>query len=101
MLRIIVALAALVAMPQIAVAQEHHAYAAGTVSLVTLTHSDDQPLGGATLGGSALFGVRVSKRVAIECEPSFAGLLSWDYTYRPSPSLSATVVASRRDTFFP
>jgi hypothetical protein len=45
--------------------------------------------------------VTVSPRVAIEFEPSFGGRNSWEYTYRPSPSLFARVVASRRDMFFP
>ena len=101
MVRIMIALAALVVLPRPAVGQEPRAYAGGTVNFVTATHSDDQPLGGTTVGGSALFGVQVSPRVAIEVEPSFGGSYSWQYTYRPSPSLVATVVASRRDTFFP
>src|SRR6476469_3432060 len=101
MVRIIVALAALVAFPQVAGAQESHVYAGGTVTFVTQTHSDDQPLGGTTIGGSVLFGARVSPRVAIECEPSFGESFSWEYTYRPAASLIATVVASRHDTFIP
>jgi hypothetical protein len=101
MVRIIVALAALVTFPGIAVAQDSHAYVGGTVSFVTQTHADDEPLGGTTLGGSALFGMRVSSHVAIECEPSFGGSHSQEYTYRPAPSLIATVVASRRDTVVP
>ena len=101
MARILIALAALVALPQVAGAQEHRVYAGGAFTFATQTHSDEQPLGGTTIGGSALFGVRVSHRVAIECEPSFVGTLSWEYTYRPVASLLATVVASRRDTFIP
>jgi hypothetical protein len=58
-------------------------------------------LGGTTFGGSALFGLRVADHVAIEFEPSFGGSYSWQYTYHPAPSLTATVVASRRDTFLP
>ena len=68
---------------------------------MTQAHSDTEPLGGTTWGGSVLFGVQVSPRVALEFEPSFGGQYSWEYTYRPSPSLIADVVASRRDTFFP
>jgi hypothetical protein len=58
-------------------------------------------MGGTTRGGSVLFGVQVSPRVAVEFEPWFGGSYSWEYTYRPSPSLIARVVASRRDAFFP
>jgi hypothetical protein len=58
-------------------------------------------LGGEAWGGSALFGVQLSPRVAVEIEPSFGGAYSWQYTYRPSPLLTADVVASRRDTFVP
>ncbi len=101
MVRIVIALAALVFLPPPVVAQQPRAYAGGAVNFVTATHSDDQPLGGMTFGGSVLFGIQASPRVAIEIEPSFGGSFSWQYTYRPSPSLVATVVASRRDTFFP
>ena len=101
MVRIIAALIALVAVPQTVAGQEPRAAVGGTINVVTQTHSDDQPLGGTTLGGSALVGVRVATRLAIEFEPSFGGSYSWEYSYRPAPSLIATVVASRRDTFFP
>jgi hypothetical protein len=99
--RIVVALVAFFAFPLIVVAQESRVYAGGTFNLVTQTHSDREPMGGTTQGGSALFGVQVSPRVAIEFEPSFGGRYSWQYTYRPSISRIANVVASRRDTFFP
>ena len=101
MVRMVVAVVALIAFPFIAMAQESRLYVGGTFNLVTQTHSDGEPIGGTTQGGSALFGVQVSPRVAIEFEPSFGGRNSWEYTYRPSPSLLARVVASRRDTFFP
>jgi len=101
MVRIIMLLSALVAVPRTVAGQEPRATVGGTINFVTQTHSDDQPLGGTTLGGSALVGVRVAPRVAIEFEPSFGGSYSSEYTYRPAPSLLATVVASRRDTFFP
>ncbi|HEX8029029.1 MAG TPA: hypothetical protein VF491_11235 [Vicinamibacterales bacterium] len=39
--------------------------------------------------------------MAIEFEPSFGNSYSRQYTYRPAPSLTAMVVASRRDTFLP
>ena len=100
MIRIIVVLVALVAIPRDVAAQEPRAAVGGTINFVTQTHDDDQP-GGTTLGWSALVGVKVASRVSIEFEPSFGGTYSWEYTYRPSPSLTATVVASRRDTFFP
>jgi len=99
--RTVVALVALVAYPLIVDAQESRVYIGGTFNFVTQTHSDREPIGGTTQGGSALFGVQVSPRVAIEFEPSLAGRYSWRYTYRPSPSLTADVVASRHDTFFP
>jgi hypothetical protein len=71
------------------------------VNLVTQTHSDDEPLGGTGVSVAALFGVRVSPRVAIEFEPALGGSYSWEYTYRPAASLVADVVASRKDTYFP
>ena len=91
----------LLAFPSIVVAQESRVYVGGTFNFVTQTHSDREPIGGTTQGGSALVGVQVSPRLAIEFEPSLTGRNSWQYTYRPSPSLTANVVASRRDTFFP
>jgi hypothetical protein len=94
-----VALVALLAFPIVVAAQESRVYVGGTFNVVTQTH-DDEPLGGTTWGGSGLFGVQVSPRVAIEFEPSFGGPYSWEYTYRPSPSLIAHVVARRRNTFF-
>ena len=100
MVRIVVAVVALVAFPFIVAAQESRVYVGGTFNFVTQTHSTTEPLGGTTPGGSVLFGVQVSPRVAIEVEPSFGGRYSWEYI-RPSPSLIAHVVASRRDTFFP
>jgi hypothetical protein len=99
--RIIVALVALVALPRTVVGQEPRVAVGGTFNLVAQTRADDQPLGGTTFGGSALFGVRVASNVAIEFEPSFGGSYSWQYTYRPAPSLTATVIPSRRDTFLP
>ena len=98
--RIVVALLALIAFPIAAAAQQSRVYLGGTFDAVTQIHADDEPLGGTTWGGSALFGVQVSPRVAIEFEPTFVGRLSWDYTYRPSPSLVANVVASRRNMYF-
>jgi hypothetical protein len=81
-------------------AQESRVYAGGSVSAVTQTHSAGEPLGGTTWGGSAVFGVQVSPRVAVEFEPSFGGPYSWEYTYRPSTTVTADVVASRRDSFY-
>jgi len=101
MVRMVVAVVALVAFPLIAMAQESRVHVGGTFNFVTQTHSDREPIGGTTQGGSVLFGVQVSPRVAIEFEPSFGGQFSWEYTYRPSFSRIARVVASRRDTFFP
>jgi hypothetical protein len=101
MLRVVAAVVALVAFPSVVVAQQPRVYVGGTFNVVTQTHSDREPLGGTTRGGSALFGVYVSPRVAVEFEPLFVGRYSSQYTYRPSPSLIANVVASRRDTFFP
>lgn len=101
MARVIIALLALVLLPRVVVAQQSGAYTGGTVNLVTVPHADDQPLGGTTLGGSALVGVRVSDGVAIEFEPTFQRSFASEYTYRPAPSLVATVVPSRRDAFFP
>jgi len=97
---IILLLLALVAFPITVVAEESRIYVGGTCNFVTQTHSDAEPLGGTTWGGSALFGVRVSPRVAVEFEPSFGGRYSWEYTYHPGPAFTARVVASRRNTFF-
>lgn len=101
MVRILVVLIAMVVFPRTVNGQQPRMSAGGSINVVTQTHSNDQPLGGTTLGGSVLFGVRVSPHVAIEVEPSFGDSYSWQYMYRPAPSLIATVVASRRDMFFP
>jgi len=63
--RTVVGLVALVAFPLIVDAQESRVYVGGTFNFVTQTHSDREPIGGTTQGGSALFGVQVSPRVAI------------------------------------
>lgn len=101
MVRIIVALVALVGFAQAAGAQQSHASVGGSVSLVTQPHSSEQPIGGTTRGVSALVGAQVAPRLAIEFEPSFDGSYAWQYTYRPAPSLLATVVATRQEAFFP
>jgi hypothetical protein len=77
-------------------------YAGGTVGCMTLTQSaTEQQLGGATCGGSVVFGVQVSPQLGVEFEPTFGGdFLAQEYTYRPSPSLTARVVGSGSDTFF-
>ena len=75
-------------------------YAGGTFTVFTQTHSDTQPLGGTTWNGSVFVGGWVSPRLAIEFEPSFGRTFSWEYSYRPGPSFTADVVASRRDTFW-
>jgi hypothetical protein len=80
-------------------AQPSRVYAGGSLNAVYQTQFD-AALGGGSWGGSAVFGVQVTPRVAIEFEPLFAGGYSWEYTYRPTRSGVATVVASRRDRFF-
>ena len=100
-LRVFVVLLAIVASPSVTGAQQPRVYVGGTVDLSTQTESDTNPLGGTTWGGRALVGVHVSPRVGVEFEPSFSGSYSWQYTYFPTPSLAANVVASRRNTFFP
>jgi hypothetical protein len=50
----------LLAFPSIVVAQESRVYVGGTFNFVTQTHSDREPIGGTTQGGSALIGVQVS-----------------------------------------
>ena len=55
MVRVIAAVVALVAFPLMARAQESRVYVGGTFNLVTQTHSDREPIGGTTQGGSALF----------------------------------------------
>ena len=80
-------------------AQQSRVHVGGTLSGIYQTQADEA-VGGVTWGAGPLFGVQVSSRLAIEFEPLFAGTHSWEYTYRPGPSRTATVVASRRDTFF-
>ena len=96
----IVALVALLAVPSVATGQDRRAYFGGSATVVTQTESDEVPLGGTTWGGSVLFGVEMSPRLAIEFETLFGGPYSWEYSYRPSPALTADVVVTRRDTFF-
>jgi hypothetical protein len=98
--RIVACTIAIVACSLPAAAQEPRAYLGGTFDLATQTESDTVPLGGTTVGGRALIGVQVSPRVSIEFEPSFAGSYSWEYSYRPTPSTTADVVASRSHAFF-
>ena len=95
----IVAFAVVVVFPSVAAAQT---YLGGAFHLVTQTHSDgfSKPLGGTTRGGSVIFGAQVSRRLAVEIEPSFEGPYSWTYTYRPGPSSIADVVARRHEAFF-
>ena len=80
--------------------QNEPLYAGGTFTVFTQTHSDTQPLGGTTWNGSVFAGGWISPRLAIELEPSFGRTFSWEYSYRPGPSFTADVVASRRDTFW-
>jgi hypothetical protein len=100
--RIIGALLALLVLPSVAAAQQPRAYAGGAFNLVTQTQSGDVPLGGTAGGGSVVFGVQVSPRVAVEFEPSFSfgEPFSWEYSYRPTTSSIADVVASRSDSFY-
>src|SRR5436190_6973553 len=98
--RIVVVVLALVVVPSVVAAQQSPVYVGATFNAVTQTHSEAEPMGGTVPGGSAVFGVQVSRRVAIEFEPSFGGKYSWEYTYRPSPTSIADVVATRRDSFY-
>ena len=91
--------AALLLLASPAAAQESRVYAGGTAGWLTQTHSATEPLGGTTFGASAIAGVWLTPRVAVEVEPAFGPAYSWQYSYRPGPSLVANVVASRRDTF--
>jgi hypothetical protein len=101
MLRVLsMAIIPLIGIASTAVAQDSRVYAGGSAALVTQTQSDNDPLGGTVWGGSAVFGVWLSPTIAIEVESMFNGGYSWEYSYRPSPSLIANVVASRRDTFY-
>jgi hypothetical protein len=94
---------ALAVLPSVVAAQSP-VYVGGSINGVTQTHSGGftEPLGGTRRGGSVVFGVQVSRRVAIEFEPSFSfgEPYSWEYTYDPGPSRTAHVVASRRDSFY-
>src|SRR2546421_6461973 len=96
-LRVFTVTLAVLAFPFVAAAQQARVYVGGTVDLVTQTESGNKPIGGTIWGGRALFGVQVSPRVAVEFEPSFKGSYSWEYTYRPTPSLTADVLAARRN----
>jgi hypothetical protein len=75
-------------------------YAGGTLTALTQTRSETDRLGGTTWNGSVMFGGWVSPRIAVELEPSFGRTFSWQYSYRPGPSVTADVVVSRRDTFW-
>jgi hypothetical protein len=79
--------------------QDGRVYAGGTLTVFTQTRPDSPPLGGTTWNGSVFVGDWLSPRVAIEFEPSFGRTFSWEYSYRPGPSFTADVVASRRITF--
>lgn len=99
--RAAVALLLFIGAPNASVAQQSgRLYAGGTFTGYTQTRSDNPPLGGTTWAGSFFVGGRVSRRLAIEFEPTFGRMLSWEYDYRPGPSRPAHVVASRRDTFW-
>lgn len=99
--RTAVAVLVLIGLPTWSDAQQNESiYAGGTLSAFTQTHSDPQRLGGTTWNGSVFVGGWVLPRVAIEFEPSFGRTFSWEYSYRPGPSVTADVVASRRDTFW-
>ena len=65
-----IALVTFVLLPSVAAAQQSPVYVGATVDGVTQAHSDTEPLGGTTWGGSVVFGVQVSRRVAIEFEPT-------------------------------
>jgi len=95
--RVLFAALVAVALPSTAAAQP---YVGGALAPFTQTPSADDHLGGTTRGGSVAFGVQVSRRVAVEFEPSFLGPYSWTYTYSPSPTSVADVVARRHDTFY-
>ena len=99
---VVVALGLQGVLPSTLSAQQSRVYAGGALNLVTRTHTDADPerLGGTVRGGSVVFGVQVSPRVSVEFEPSFGEGYSWEYRYRPTPTLAAFVVASRRDSFF-
>ena len=93
-------LGAAAALPATAAGQRSRLYAGGGPTLVSQPHSDADPLGGTTWGGSLSVGGWVSRRLALESELSFGGRYAWKYTYRPGPSWTADVVTSRRDTYF-
>jgi hypothetical protein len=94
---VIAALVALLVLPSVVAAQT---YLGGALKLATQTPSADDHLGGTTRGGSVVIGVQVSRRVAVEFEPSFEGPYHWDYTYSPGPTSIADVVARRHDSFY-
>jgi hypothetical protein len=99
---VVVALGLQAVLPSTVSAEQPRVYVGGALNLVTRTRPDADPerLGGTVRGGSVVFGVQVSPRVSVEFEPSFGEPFSWEYRYRPSPTLTANVVASRRDSFF-
>lgn len=99
MLRCLVSIITVLVIVAAHISAQSRVHVGGTLSGVHQTQADEA-VGGVTWGASALFGVDVSPRIAIEFEPWFGGSHSWEYTYRPGPSRTATVVASRRDTFF-
>jgi hypothetical protein len=96
----IIACLVLVVCPPAVSAQEQGFYVGGAFALHVQPHSDIEPLGGKTWGGSVVVGKQMSSRVGLEVETYFSGEFSDEYSYNPGPSWSAHVVARRRDTFF-
>jgi len=96
----IIACSVLVIGPPAVSAQEPGFYVGGAVVLHAQPHSDTEPLGGNTWGGSVLVGKQVSPRIGLEVETYVSGAFSSEYSYNPGPSWTADVVTKRRDTFF-
>ena len=92
-----VAFAAAVVLPSVAAAQP---YLGGAFNVMTQTPSANEHLGGTTLSGSVVVGAPVSRRWAVEFEPSFSGPHSYTYTYRPGTISIADVVVRRHDSFY-
>ena len=104
-------LAAVVAHPAFASAQQSRLYVQAAVTATTQTHSTEEtraiqqarssitPLGGTRFGGGVIVGIWRGARVALEGEASFAGRYSSHYTFKPGLSSVADADVNRRDTY--
>jgi hypothetical protein len=83
---------------------QDRAYVGGGFGLITQNSAGDSRTSatgiGKTSDGALVVGVHVSRRVAIEVEPSWSGSAEQQvYSLNPSPSTTVKVASSQRTTF--